>query len=82
MAEVLPGPYRQERQVYEDHREQLLRLHDGYWVLIKGEKILGIFTGQWDAIRAGWGKLGDVPFWTGPITASDRVISTSAARVR
>ena len=52
----------QEMKTYETHKENLLAKSKGKFVLIKGDKILGIFENQVDAVNQGYKDLGVVPF--------------------
>jgi len=58
MTEVLS----KELKTYQANLENLLGSHDGKFVLIHGEKILGTFDSQMDAITRGYRELGNVPF--------------------
>ena len=40
----------------------LLGASEGKFVLIRGEEIVGVFDTQMDAVSAGYGKFGNVPF--------------------
>ena len=58
MKEVLS----KELETYEANLESLLGSHEGKFVLIYGEKVLGTFDSQMDAITRGYRELGNVPF--------------------
>ncbi len=58
MTEVLT----EELKTYEANLDSLLGSHDGKFVLIHGEKVLGTFDSQMDAIAWGYRELGNVPF--------------------
>ena len=58
MTEVLL----EELKTYEANRESLLGSYEGKFVLIHGEKVLGTFHSQMDAIAWGYRELGNVPF--------------------
>jgi hypothetical protein len=51
-----------EIKTYEANLEGLLSSHEGKFVLIHGEKVLGTFDSQMDAITWGYRELGNVPF--------------------
>jgi len=51
-----------ELKTYEDNSESLLAAHEGKFVLIHGEEVLGAFDSQSDAIAWGYRELGNVPF--------------------
>jgi hypothetical protein len=52
----------QEMKTYEANKDDLLARAKGKFVLIKGDKILGIFESQVDAVNQGYKELGLVPF--------------------
>ena len=58
MSEVLSV----ELETYEAERSSLLGSHEGKFVLIHREKVLGTFDSQMDAISWGYRELGNVPF--------------------
>lgn len=58
MTEVLS----KELKTYEVNLGSLLGSHEGKFVLIYGEKVLGTFDSQMDAITRGYRELGNVPF--------------------
>ncbi len=51
-----------ELKTYDEHRVQLLGTDSGKFVLIKDDKVIGIFESKLDAIRAGYERFGNVPF--------------------
>jgi hypothetical protein len=59
MAQVLE----KELETYEKLREELLAEHEGKYVLILGDQMLGIFDTQMDAIRTGYQRFGHVPIF-------------------
>lgn len=52
----------QEIVCYETNRAKLVEDHPNQYVLIKGDKIVGFFDSEGDAIRAGHEKFGVDPF--------------------
>jgi hypothetical protein len=58
MAEALA----QELQTYRMNLDCLLGTDEGRFVLIHGDRVLGVFDNQIDAIRTGYQQLGNVPF--------------------
>jgi hypothetical protein len=58
MTEVLS----KELKTYEANLGNLLGSYEGKFVLIHGEKILGTFDSQMDAIAWGYRELGNIPF--------------------
>lgn len=51
-----------ELKTYEANLDSLLAAHEGKFVLIHGDKILGEYDSQLDAVTAGYRELGNVPF--------------------
>ena len=51
-----------ELDTYNENIESLLGAHEGKFVLIYENKILGAFDSQKDAISWGYKELGNVPF--------------------
>ncbi len=58
MAEVLS----KELETYEANLERLLAAHEGQFVLVHGDQVLGTFDSQMDAVTSGYRQLGNVPF--------------------
>lgn len=51
-----------ELKTYEANLESLLGAQEGKFVLIYGDRVLGAFDSQMDAITWGYRQLGNVPF--------------------
>lgn len=51
-----------ETETYQNNKEDLLRESSGKFVLIKGEKIIGVYDTRNDAIKIGIDKFGNSPF--------------------
>ena len=51
-----------ELQTYEINRESLLSSSEGKFVLIKGDRIIGLYDSKMDAITQGYRQFGNVPF--------------------
>jgi len=51
-----------ELQTYEKNFESLVGAHEGKFVLIHGDRVLGAFDSQLDAITQGYRELGNTPF--------------------
>jgi hypothetical protein len=58
MADILAV----ELKAYTDNLDALLGAHEGKFVLIHGDKVLGAFDSNMDAITRGYRELGNVPF--------------------
>jgi len=51
-----------ELKTYAEKFETLLGTHEGKFVIIRGDQMLGTFDSQLDAIAGGYRQLGNVPF--------------------
>lgn len=51
-----------ELQTYNAKKQELLSQASGKYVLIKADKVIGIFDTESDAIRQGYEKFGNEPF--------------------
>jgi hypothetical protein len=51
-----------ELMTYEHNLNALIGAHEGKFVLIHQEKVMGAFDNQMDAIAWGYKELGNVPF--------------------
>ncbi len=71
MAHVLET----EVETWEKHKEELLRLHEGKFVLIKGDQMYGIFPSVKDAYRSGLRQFGNVPMLIKEIMAEELPVS-------
>jgi len=56
------GMLSEELETYEANLESLLGAHEGKFVLIHDDRVLGAFDSQMDAITGGYRQLGNVPF--------------------
>lgn len=56
------GALSKELETFEKHKAELLGTAKGKFVLIKGDKIIGTYESQVDAVNQGYKDLGVVPF--------------------
>ena len=56
------GTLDREWQTYMDHKQELLAVAKGKYVLIKDDKVIDLFDSQETAITEGYLRLGIVPF--------------------
>jgi hypothetical protein len=56
------NPLQTELNFYEKNKQEYLKLYNGQFVLIKGEQLIGTFTTDAEAYRAGLEKFGNEPF--------------------
>lgn len=66
-------PLEQELQTYTANKERLISESLGSFVVIKGEKIAGIFTSQEDALQAGYKEFGNTEFLVKKITEFEEI---------
>ena len=64
-----------EAETYEKNKENLLRDYTGKYVLIKGDKIIGVYDTRNDAIKVGIDKFGNTPFLVKKILEIDEVVN-------
>ena len=82
MADDLdPNDLKHESRTYAAHKAELLKRAEGKFVLIKGDRILGIFDTQREGIRHGFETLGHVSFLTKQILPVDPVYMVYATAV-
>ena len=65
----------EEMAAYLDQLPNLLREHEGRYVLIRGTEVIGVFADRSQALREGYQRFGVVPFLVRQITASQPVVS-------
>ena len=65
-----------ELATYEAKLEELLA-HQGHYVLIHGNQVLGTYAAYEDALRVGYEKVGLKPFLVKQIEATDNVCQFS-----
>jgi hypothetical protein len=70
-----------ELNFYKKHKEEYLKLYNGQFVLIKGEQLIGVFTTDAEAYRAGVQQFGNQPFLIKPVVVDDAVVSYPAFTV-
>ena len=52
-----------EMAYYIEHQAELLKRYEGKYILIKGEKIIGVYESEEKAYKAGLKKFGNKPFF-------------------
>jgi hypothetical protein len=63
----------QEIATYRARLPELLA-HEGQFVLIKGDQVIGFFDDEWEALREGRRRFGLVPLLVKQIAAHERVV--------
>ncbi len=58
MAQILDT----ELKTYEQHRDHLLGIAEGKFVLIRNDQVVGVYDSKMDAIAQGYQQFGNVPF--------------------
>ena len=70
-----------EREFYDKHRQEYLKLYKGQFVLIKGDKLIGTYTTDAEAYRAGVEQFGNQPFLIKQVLDDDTTVSFPALTV-
>ena len=73
-ANVSIAALTEEMATFRDRLPELLREHEGEFVLIKGTEIVGVFFDRSAALREGYRRFGIVPLLVRQIVASDPVV--------
>ena len=63
-----------ELETYEANKNGFLAKHKGKFVLIKGNKIVGVFDTSNDAVNRGYEEFGNTPFLVKEILEIDRPV--------
>lgn len=63
-TQALPSTLATELATYAAHKDALLSICAGRWVLIKDSQVVASFDTQNDAVEAGYRQFGNVPFLT------------------
>ena len=71
----MPDQLSQELGTYEANLDALLGVHEGKFILIYQDRVLGAFVNQMDAIARGYDELGNVPFLVKLVTKVDVPLS-------
>lgn len=58
MSELLA----KELKTYEENFNSLVGAHEGKFVVVHDNQVLGVFDSQFDAITWGYRELGNIPF--------------------
>ena len=51
-----------ELKTYDEHRDHLLGTAEGKFVLIRSDRVFGVYDSKMDAIADGYKQFGNVPF--------------------
>jgi hypothetical protein len=73
MTETLDPLLTREWSTWERERERLIADHEGQWVLIIGDSVVGIFATEAACLEAGEHRCADAPFLPKLIVAGDEV---------
>ncbi len=71
-------PLERELNYFQAQKERLLEHHEGAFVLISGEELVGAFTTQAEAYEAGLKQLGNIPFLIHRVTRAEEEIQFPA----
>ena len=64
-----------EIKTYQKSFESLIAAHEGKFVVVHGDRVLGTFDSQVDAITGGYRELGNVPFLVKQVTKMEVPLS-------
>jgi hypothetical protein len=65
--------FEKELATYERHKEELVSVHEGRFVLIQGDQIAGIWDTYQDALEAGYKQFGLTPFMVKQIRGMEQI---------
>ena len=60
-----------ESKYFDKHKDDLVEMYEGQYVLIKGSKLIGSFTTKLDAYKAGIESFGNQPFLIKLVTVDE-----------
>lgn len=66
--------FEKELRYYKTHKEELLKRHANKFLVIKGDRVLGVYGTDKDAYEAGLKELGNVPFLIKKVTKEEEVV--------
>lgn len=64
-----------ELKTFEQNVDALIGAHEGKFVVIHGDQVLGAFDSHFDAITRGYRELGNVPFLVKQVTKVEAPLS-------
>jgi hypothetical protein len=70
--------YDRERDAFESHRDELLAMSAGKFVVLVGERMIGPFETEDEAERSGYETFGLGPLYIKRISAEDQVVELPA----
>jgi hypothetical protein len=71
-----------EIETYNKNKSSLLKTDSGKFVLIKGDKIIGLYDTKNDAIKIGIDKFDNTPFLVKKITEIEEPINFTSNMIR
>lgn len=66
--------FEKELQYYKTRKEELLKRHANKYLVIKGDRLLGVYDTDIDAYKAGLKEFGNVAFLIKKVTKEEEVI--------
>ncbi|MGZ5476228.1 MAG: hypothetical protein ACXW3E_05275 [Thermoanaerobaculia bacterium] len=70
--------FESEIDYFEKHRIELLSRAAGKFALVKGEKLVGVFETETEAVRSGYQQFGNEPFLVKHIVEADVPLNFTA----
>jgi hypothetical protein len=74
-------PLQTELDFYNRHKQEYLGVYKNQFVLVKGEDLIGAFTTEEEAYRAGVERFGNQPFLIKQVRDNDNTVSFPALTV-
>lgn len=66
--------FEKELRYYKAHKDEFLERHANKFLVIKGDRLLGVYTTEKDAYEAGLKEFGNVPFLIKRVVEEEEVI--------
>ena len=78
----MKNPLERELRIFAKHKPEWIEEHQGKFVLIKDDKVLGFFDTELEAVNCGFQKCGyDVPILVKQIIFAEPVIHIKGANI-
>ena len=62
LEETMSEMLKKEMETYNVHKSELIGRSKGKYVLVKDDRIVGVFDSEMDAAHQGYERFGNVPF--------------------
>ena len=61
------GDLTEENRIFRENEDSWAEQHEGKFVLIRGDDVVGFFKTSEEALSEGYRRFGTVPFFVGPV---------------